>query len=118
MIAQRADEKDTRNRQRLMLTNYKNWSIDTSKHPKGWLKILTLDEFNALKGDTCGNEKNILQHENDDTDIAAELTKPICGTNNTADLTSTTKPAFSLCSAKLTLPPNLLADPAFFIAAR
>ena len=107
MIAQRADEKDTRNRQRLMLTNYKNWSIDTSKHPKGWLKILTVEEFNALN-----NEKNILQNENDDTDIASG------GTDNTADLTSTTHPAFSLCAAKLTLPPNLLTDPAFFIAAR
>ena len=39
LIAQRADERDTRNRQRIMLTNYKNWGIDTTKQPKGWLKI-------------------------------------------------------------------------------
>ena len=48
LIVERADERDTRNRQRLMLTNYKHWGIDASKQPKGWLKVLTAEEFNAL----------------------------------------------------------------------
>ena len=43
LIVERADERDTRNRQRLMLTSYKHWGIDASKQPKGWLKVLAAD---------------------------------------------------------------------------
>ena len=104
LIAQRADERDTRNRQRLMLTNYKNWGIDTTKQPKGLLKILTKDEFtdlNEQKGDARNSLPN--QRCDDDSDDMAE-----------------TKPALPRCSATLTLPlpPNLLTDPAFLVAVR
>ena len=127
LIAQRADERDARNRQKLILTNYKHWSIDVSKQPKGWLKILTEEEFNAMNEqnvDTCDNDGSSLQNAGDDTEIAAELTsmtKPPNDTNNTPSFTPVTKPAFSRCTSaklELPLPPTLLTDPAFFIAAR
>ena len=101
VIAHRSDEKDLRARQRLMLTNLKNWGIDTGKQ-KGWLKILTKDEFadlNEQKGDARNSLPN--QRCDDDSDDMAE-----------------TKPALPRCSATLALPPNLLTDPAFLVAAR
>ena len=103
VIAHRHDEKDLRARQRLMLTNLKNWGIDTGKQ-KGWLKVLTKDEYNALN-EHRRDARNSLPNQccDDDSDCMAE-----------------TKPALPRCSAKVTLPlpPNLLTDPAFLIAAR
>ena len=119
LIAQRADERDVRNRQRLFLTNYKHWGIDTSRQPKGWLKLLTEAEFNATNeqtGDARDNERNILQNDCDDTEIdeLTKMTQPSDDTNTATSLTPA-KFTFSPCSAKLRLPPNLLTDPAFFI---
>ena len=60
VIAHRSDEKDLKARQRLMLTNLKNWGIDAGKQ-KGWLKILTKDEFiflNEQKGDARNSLPN------------------------------------------------------------
>ena len=103
VIAHRHDEKDLRARQRLMLTNLKNWGIDTGKQ-KGWLKILTDDEYTALN-EQKGDARNSLPNQrcDDDSDDMAE-----------------TKPALQRCSATLALPlpPNLLTDPAFLVAVR
>ena len=118
LIAQREDQRDVRNRQRLILTNYKHWGIDTSRQPKGWLKVLTEAEFNAMneqKGDARDNERDVLQNE-DDTEIAelTSMTEPSNGTKNTADLQAFAHHAAAKLRL-LTLPPNLLTDPAFFI---
>ena len=103
VIAHRSDERDLRARQRLMLTNLKNWGIETGKQ-KGWLKILTEDEYTALN-EHRGDARNSLPNQrcDDDSDDMAE-----------------TKPAFQRCSATLALPlpPNLLTDPLFLVAAR
>ena len=48
ILLQRNDEKDLRSRQRLMLTNLKNWGIDTSKLQKGWVKLLTENEYERI----------------------------------------------------------------------
>ena len=48
MIAQRSEAKDSRSRQRLMLTNLRHWGIDTSKQPKGWVKLLTESEYDRF----------------------------------------------------------------------
>ena len=125
LIVERADERDTRNRQRLMSTNYKHWGIDASKQPKGWLKVLTGEEFNALNkpGDACDSEGNSSENAGDDTEIAAAdlttMAKLRKDTNNTPDLTPVL--AFSRCTyanLELPLPPNLLSYPAFFIDVR
>ena len=125
LIVERADERDTRSRQRLMLTNYKHWGIDASKQPKGWLKVLTGEEFNALNnpGDACDSEGNSSENAGDDTEIAAAdlttMTKSRKDKDNTPGHTLVSKPAFSRCTyANLELPPNLLSDPAFFVAVK
>ena len=48
MIAQKADARDLRSRQRLMGTNLKNWGLDVVTRQKGWLSLLTEDEYNAF----------------------------------------------------------------------
>ena len=48
IILERNDERDLRSRQRLMLTNLKNWGIDTSKLQKGWVKLLTETEYERI----------------------------------------------------------------------
>ena len=45
IVLQRNDEKDLRARQRLMLTNLKNWGIETCKLPKGWVKLITERDY-------------------------------------------------------------------------
>ena len=102
LIAQRADERDTRNRQRLMLTNYKNWGIDTTKQPKGWLKILSKDEYDATRTPAAGPEE------------AVETPHTVSRSNSEPE----DRYAPRRCWAQLTLPKNLLTDPAFLIAAR
>ena len=47
LIAHRNDEKDLRARQRLMLTNLRNWGLGTGKQ-KGWIKLLTPSEYDKL----------------------------------------------------------------------
>ena len=92
-LAQRSEERDLRNRQRLMLTNYRNWSIDTSKQPKGWLKLLTEDEFRVMLSER--NERSIQEEA---------LAQDQCSddADKTAELTSTKKPAALLsCGAEL-----------------
>ena len=98
LIAQRADERDTRNRQRLMLTNYKNWGIDTTKQPKGWLKILSKDEYDAMRTPSAEPENEVSRNKSEPEDRC--VTRRCC-----AQLT-------------LPLPKKLLTDPAFLIAAR
>ena len=63
ILLQRNDEKDLRSRQRLMLTNLKNWGIDTSMLQKGWVKLLT------------ENEHERITHK-DATDIDSEAATP------------------------------------------
>ena len=48
MITQKADARDLRSRQRLMGTNLKNWGLDVVTRQKGWLSLLTEDEYNAF----------------------------------------------------------------------
>ena len=98
LVAQRADERDTRNRQRLMLTNYKNWGIDMTKQPKGWLKILSKDEYDAMRTPSAEPENEVSRNKSEPEDRCV----PRC------------------CWAQLTLPlpENLLTDPDFLIAAR
>ena len=102
LIAQRADERDTRNRQRLMLTNYKNWGIDTTKQPKGWLKILSKDEYDAMQTPAAEPEE------------AVETPHQVG--RNKSEPEDRCVPR--RCWAQLTLPKNMLTDPAFLVAAR
>ena len=48
LIAQKSEAKDLRARQRLMATNLKNWGIDISSQPKGWVRLLTCEEYDAI----------------------------------------------------------------------
>ena len=48
MITQKADARDLRSRQRLMGTNLKNWGLDIVTRQKGWLSLLTEDEYNCF----------------------------------------------------------------------
>ena len=48
ILARRSEEKDLRSRQRLMLTNLRHRGIDTSKQPKGWVKLLTESEYDRF----------------------------------------------------------------------
>ena len=102
LIAQRADERDTRNRQRLMLTNYKNWCIDTSKQPEGWLKILTKDEYDAMRTPAAEPEE------------AVETPPKVSRSKSEPEDRYVPR----RCWTELTLPKNLQSDPAFLIAAR
>ncbi len=48
LIAQKEEAKDLRSRQRLMLTNLRNWGVDTSQQPKGWARLLNKDEYDRI----------------------------------------------------------------------
>ena len=48
LIVQKSEAKDLRSRQRLMATNLRNWGIDVSMQPKGWLRLLTCEEYDAI----------------------------------------------------------------------
>ncbi len=59
LIAQKSEAKDLRARQRLMATNLKNWGIDISSQPKGWVRLLTCEEYDAIsrhEGQDAPNE--------------------------------------------------------------
>ena len=48
LIAEKKEPKDLRARQRLMATNLKNWGLDISTQPKGWVRLLTCEEYDAI----------------------------------------------------------------------
>ncbi len=95
----------TRHRQRRMLTNYKNWSIDTSKQ-KGWLQFLTEEEYDTI----CRNGAQIPAAEPERAH--EEPSEPERRSNDSTGLGRPTQ----RCSAEYlkrrqTLPENVLTWP-------
>ena len=88
LIAQRAEERDLRSLQRLISTNLRNWGIPPPKQQKGWVRLLTKEEFLARQGST--------------QDVAATATEPAQEEERTVPTRCAADPGM------LHLPPNLL----------
>ena len=96
MITQKADARDLRSRQRLMGTNLKNWGLDVVTRQKGWLSLLTEDEYNAFS-------------QNPE---AADTPSPREGTQHTEVKTVPSRcNATDVMKTQLTLPRCLLTAP-------
>jgi hypothetical protein len=121
LLVQRSEERDTRARQRLMLTNLRNWSIDTSKQ-KGWLTLLTAEEYRDAN--SRGGESKTGNNKVDDersTAVPASALEPSSDESEEADQARHLASAVPRhCSAevkreeaplfRLRLPPNLLTQ--------
>ena len=99
LIAQRAEERDLRSFQRLISTNLRNWGIEPPKQQKGWVRLLTKEEFLARQGGGA-------------QDVAATAAEPAQEEERTVpSISSTAREAPTRCAADpgmLRLPPNLL----------
>ena len=63
LIAQKADVKDLRSRQRLLSTNLKNWNFDLSGQTKGWLRLLTQAEYEAIASSSNNVSTQAMQED-------------------------------------------------------
>ena len=108
---------DKRQHQRTLRTNLLNWEVDLVTRQTDWLRLV--DESDEQVSELEDTERNARENADKDVEIRSEIltTEPRNETNTTPGPTPVTKPAISQC-AKLTLPPSLLTDPAFLIAAR
>ena len=109
LIAHRNDEKDLRARQRRMLTNLRNWGIDTGKQ-KGWIKLLTPSEYDTLSRDGAqkpsGVEAEDRPTRSDDSTSGREHTTD--GEEGKREEAATNIADSSLQWGLLRLPSNLL----------
>lgn len=99
LIAQRAEERDLRSLQRLISTNLRNWGIPPPKQQKGWVRLLTKEEFEARHG---GGTQDVAA-------TAAELAQE--EERSVPSICSTAREASTRCAADpgmLHLPLNLL----------
>ena len=97
LIAQKSEAKDLRARQRLMATNLKNWGLDVSTQPKGWVRLLTCEEYDATSRNE-GTDADPILAPKEDVGAEEECADPVISAHCAAD------PA----SLRLELPFNLL----------
>ena len=116
LIAQRAEERDLRSRQRLMLTNLKNWVVDTSQQPKGWCAVLTAEEFNAYNRSSSAVNEQV--EDNEEEKSEQQLEEPIAYKDKAAHAKvqkasqpTTASILTSSCGVHLELPPCLITAP-------
>ncbi len=94
LIAQKEEAKDLRSRQRLMLTNLRNWGIDTGQHAKGWARLLNKDEYDRIS-------RNEAPAEPECADDDAESSEQAPRGNNSAGTASSQQPTASVLEPPL-----------------